>query len=222
MVRVLILTLLILPPGCGKDQDKSREIKKSKQTFSDVYNLKNAVNHLKVGKYNDSLLILQKIRTKHLNNPEYFNTLGMASRINSYIEKDPELRKSEIKSFRKALELSPDNPVYLLNLAVSLWETSQKKESCSLLEKFIRINPLHNEKSEILNRLKICHKKPEMEKSPEKGNRIVQSVKNKPTEMKSDDKTKNKDNNISTASKIINRKNISVSDMAAAKKIKNP
>lgn len=138
MKNLLIVILTFFSWSCtGGKSGTDDDGKKKKSEITDIYNYENAANHLRIGKYADGLLILQKIQSKHKDDGAYWNTLGMALRLNSFIDGDKDLRNREVQAFQKALSLKPDDLNIMINLASTLRDLGKKEESCGLFKKIL-------------------------------------------------------------------------------------
>jgi tetratricopeptide (TPR) repeat protein len=183
------------------------EFKKKKSNINKISKVEKL---LTLGKYQDAMDILMKIRKKHKKNPEFWNMFGLALRYNAYFEKDNELRDEEIKAFKKAVKLDSKNPIYIMNLANSYWETGKKKEARILYEKVLVLEPKHKNKTGIIERIKIPEKtkisKPIIKKKPEVEN--VKPPENPVSNMASEKKLEKSPEKkpVKTLEKIDNKK----------------
>ncbi|MBU1219090.1 hypothetical protein KKF34_15690 [Myxococcota bacterium] len=168
MNNLLFVILIVFIWSCsGGKSGSDDDGKKKKSEITDIYNYENAANHLRIGKYADGLLILQKIQPKHKDDSTYWNTLGMALRLNSFIDGDKDLRKREVQAFQKALSLKPDDLSIMINLASTLLDLGKKEEACSLFKKILPQASKHPEVGTITAIVNDCNEvKPEKKPSP--------------------------------------------------------
>jgi tetratricopeptide (TPR) repeat protein len=139
--------------SCKRSTDKS---KSSRRYPKSIAKLKEMYED---GKYQELMDILVLNKKKLSSSYEFWNIYGLTLRINSYMDKDAELRDEEISAFKKVVELNPDFGEGHFNLAVSLWETDKKQSACDEFKKALALMPEHPDKTEIEKRIAKCENK---------------------------------------------------------------
>lgn len=103
----------------------------------------------KEGNYDRAIDLYTKAIKKDPAHAEAYNLLGMAYRMKYRSTNELEYREKEIRSFRKAINIEPENVNALVNLGSTLYDMNRKQEALPYLKKAIEIRPNHPDRAQI-------------------------------------------------------------------------
>lgn len=97
------------------------------------------------GRYEDAVELYEKAVKEEPGSADAYNHLGMAYHFLYNKTGGANNQEEEIKAFRKAVELDPNNFESLLNLGQALFYEGDKKEAATYLRKAVELVPNPND-----------------------------------------------------------------------------
>ena len=97
------------------------------------------------GRYEDAVELYKKAVKEEPGSVDAYNRLGMAYQFLYNKTGEASNKEEELKAFRKAVELDPNNYKSLINLSLALFYEGNKKEAATYLKKAVELYPNPND-----------------------------------------------------------------------------
>lgn len=109
---------------------------------------------MKNQQYDEAIATFKKALKEEPNSALIYNLLGMSYRHKFHQVRNQELRKQEIASFKKAIDLDPTYWVALINLGTTYYYAGDKAKAAPLFKKALTLKPDHPDKAQFEKMIK--------------------------------------------------------------------
>ncbi len=111
--------------------------------------IEQGLGQLKNQQFDAAIATFKKALKEEPNSALIYNLLGMAYRHKNHQVRNQDLRKQEIASFKKAIDLDPTYWVALINLGTTYYYAGDKAKAAPLFKKALTLKPDHPDKAHL-------------------------------------------------------------------------
>ncbi len=125
-----------LGPGTGQAQSQLQQL------------LEQGALQMQRQQFDEAIATFQKALKEEPQSAVTYNLLGMTYRLTYNQVRNQELKRQEIESFKKAVEIDPTYWVALINLGATYYYQGDKAKAAPLFKKALTLNPNHPERAQ--------------------------------------------------------------------------